>query len=59
MTEIRQPGAYSYAFSRYLEPIARVKQGETVVIHTLDAFEDRIKSEADLPSKVLGKYLNP
>ncbi len=59
MTEIRQPGAYSYAFSRYLEPIARVKQGETVVIHTLDAFEDRIKSEDDLPSKVLGKYLNP
>lgn len=59
MEEIRQPGKYSYAFSRYLDPIARVKQGEEVVIHTLDAFEDRIKSEDDLPSKVLGKYLNP
>lgn len=59
MVEIRQPGEYSYAFSRYLEPIARVKQGEEVVIHTLDAFEDRIHSEEDLPSKVLGKYLNP
>ncbi|MBS4206520.1 acetamidase/formamidase family protein [Bacillus sp. FJAT-50079] len=57
--EIKQPGAHSYVFSRYLEPIASVKPGEEVVIFTEDAFENRITKESDLPSKVLGEYLNP
>ncbi|MFM9279321.1 acetamidase/formamidase family protein [Paenibacillus jiagnxiensis] len=59
MREIHQPGAHTYVFSRYLEPIAKVQPGESVVIHTKDAFENRITSEADVPSKVLGDYLNP
>lgn len=57
--EIEQPGKHSYVFSKYLEPIARVTPGETVVIHTKDAFENQITSENDVPSDILGDYLNP
>lgn len=59
MIEVKQPGKHSYVFSRYLDPIATVKPGEEVVMHLKDAFEDRITSENDLPSKILGEYLNP
>lgn len=59
MREIRQPGFYSYVFSPYLEPIARVAPGETVAIYTKDAFEDRITKADDVPSHILGSYLNP
>ncbi|MBC8466584.1 MAG: acetamidase/formamidase family protein [Deltaproteobacteria bacterium] len=56
-----KPEGYSYVFSPYLEPIARVRPGEKVLIHTDDAFESRIQSAADLPSKALAtaKFLNP
>jgi acetamidase/formamidase len=57
--EIKQPGKYSYVYSKYLEPIATVKPEEEVVIYTKDAFENRITKETDLPSKVLGEYVNP
>ena len=57
--EIRQQGPYHYVFSRYADPIATVEPGETVAIYTEDAFEGRITTEDDLPSKVLGSYLNP
>jgi amidase len=59
MREIRQPGSYQYVFSPYPEPIASVDPGETVAVYTEDAFEGRITGENDLPSKVLGSYLNP
>lgn len=59
MKEIKQPGKFSYVFSRYLEPIDTVKPGEEVVIHTEDAFENQITKETDLPSQILGDYLNP
>ena len=59
MQEIHQKGSYSYAFSRYVEPIAHVKPGETVALYTEDAFESKITREIDLPSTVLGPYLNP
>lgn len=59
MREIRQQGAHSYVFSPYVEPIATVSPGETVAVYTEDAFEGRITTEEDLPSKVLGSYLNP
>ena len=57
--EIRQPGAYQFTFGPYAEPIARVARGETVVIHTIDAFADKLTSEDQAPSSVLGPYLNP
>jgi amidase len=51
---------YSYVFSPYAEPVARVSPGEIVDIFTEDAFESRIQSETDLPSKVLtSSHLNP
>jgi amidase len=59
MREINQPGAYSYVYGRYEEPIATIKPGETVAIYTKDAFTDRITKESDLPSQILDSNLNP
>jgi amidase len=55
------PQDYSYVFNPYREPIARVKPGERVTIHTDDAFESRIEKKEDLPSHALAtaKFLNP
>jgi amidase len=55
------PRDYSYVFNPYREPIAWVKQGERVTIHTDDAFESRITKKEDLPSRALAsaKFLNP
>ena len=55
------PQDYSYVFNPYREPIARVKPGARVTIHTDDAFESRITKKADLPSRALAtaKFLNP
>ena len=38
--DIRQPGAYRYTYSPFHEPIASAAVGETVCIHTVDAFEN-------------------
>ena len=55
------PETYSYVFSPYREPIAHVGQGQRVVIQCDDAFESRIRSRDDLPSRALAgaKFLNP
>ena len=55
------PESYSYVFNPYREPVARVKPGDRVTIHTNDAFESRINSREDLPSRALAtaKFLNP
>ena len=55
------PEDYSYVFNPYREPIARVESGQSVTIHTEDAFESRINTPDDLPSKALAtaKFLNP
>lgn len=57
--EIRQPGDYQYVMGPFAAPVARVKPGETVVIHTIDAFGDQITREDQKPSAILGPYLNP
>jgi acetamidase/formamidase len=59
LREIGQPGDYQYTFGPYAEPIARVARGETVVIRTVDAFGDKLVSEDQRPSSLLGPYLNP
>jgi acetamidase/formamidase len=52
--------SYSYVFSPYGEPVARVRSGEVVDVFTEDAFESKVQSEADLPTRVLDfPYLNP
>jgi len=55
------PRDYSYVFNPYRDPIAKVKPGERVTIHTEDAFESRITKKEDLPSRALAtaKFLNP
>ena len=55
------PSDYSYVFNPYREPIARVRPGDRVTIHTDDAFESRITKKEDLPSRALAtaKFLNP
>jgi len=57
--EIKQPGEYQYTFGPYAEPITHVRRGETVVVHTIDAFGDLLTSEDQAPSSILGPYLNP
>ena len=59
MREIRQQGAYHYVFSRYVEPVATIEPGETVAIYTDDAFESQITKVDDIPSEILGAYLEP
>lgn len=58
MREFHQPGEYGYVFGP-AEPIARIEQGEAVVIHTIDAFGNKLTLEEQPPSSVLGPYLNP
>ena len=55
------PRDHSYVFNPYREPIARVKPGDRVAIHTNDASESRIKSKDDLPSRALAtaEFFNP
>jgi acetamidase/formamidase len=45
--------SYSHSFSPHVKPIARVRPGQTVVIHTQDALGGRIRSESDLPSAAM------
>jgi amidase len=56
-----EPDDYSYVFNPYRGPIGKVSPGDTVTIHCNDAFESRIRSSDDLPSKALAtaKFLNP
>ena len=55
------PSSYSYVFSPYREPIVRVSPGRQVVMHCDDAFESRIRSTDDIPSRALAgaRFLNP
>jgi amidase len=60
MRELHQPnGEYSNLFSPYLDPVATIQQGETVTIHTVDAFANVLTGVDTLPSKTPRKYWNP
>ncbi len=59
MRNIEQPAEYQYTFGPYAEPIAAVALGESVTIHTEDAFGGKLTDEHQPPSSVLGPYLNP
>jgi acetamidase/formamidase len=59
LTEARQ-GKYHYTMGPYSEPVLHIKAGDRVVVETRDAFEGKIKSETDLPTKTLQMpFLNP
>ncbi|MHB2169063.1 acetamidase/formamidase family protein [Alsobacter sp. R-9] len=53
-------GEYRYVYGPYAEPVIRIRPGDIVAAHTKDAFGGAIKTEADLPSKVLNMpFVNP
>jgi amidase len=59
LTEAKQ-GKYHYTMGPYSEPVLTVKPGDRVVVETRDAFEGKIKSEKDKPSKVIElPFVNP
>ncbi len=59
LTEARQ-GKYHYVYGPYAEPVLRIEPGDVVVAETHDAFEGRLKTEADRPSdKLQVPFLNP
>jgi amidase len=59
LTEARQ-GKYHYVYGPYVDPVLSIKPGDIVVAETHDAFEGKIKTIHDLPSKVLNMpFVNP
>ena len=59
--EIRQDGRpYCYTYSPFHQPIAQVEPGETVVIPTVDAFENKMTPEVEKFGDVFTyPFLNP
>lgn len=56
MKRIIREQAVQYAFTKSVEPLLRVDQGEEFIVETQDAIGNRIRSEADLPTpEVLGE----
>ncbi|MGA1274482.1 MAG: acetamidase/formamidase family protein [Gemmobacter sp.] len=59
LTEAAQ-GSYHYVYGPYSAPVLRIEPGDVVEFETLDAFGGAVKSEDDLPSKVLNMpFVNP
>lgn len=59
LTEAVQ-GTYRYVYGPYADPVITVRPGDTVAAETQDAFGGRIKTEDDLPSRVLTMpFVNP
>jgi len=53
-------GTYHYVYGPYVEPVLRIEPGDIVVVETKDAFENKITSERDSPSKILNMpFVNP
>jgi amidase len=59
LTEARQ-GKFHYTIGPYSDPVMRIAPGDRVIVDTLDAFEGKLKTEDDLPSKHLRvPFMNP
>ncbi len=55
-----QQGEYHYVYGPYAAPVMTIAPGDVVAVETLDAFGGAIKTEDDLPSKVLNMpFVNP
>lgn len=53
-------GTYHFTMGPYSEPVLTIRPGDRVVIETRDAFGGAVKTEQDLPSKVLRMpFVNP
>jgi hypothetical protein len=59
LTEDAQ-GKFHYTIGPYSEPVLVIQPGDKVIVETKDAFEGKVKTENDLPSKVLQMpFVNP
>jgi acetamidase/formamidase len=59
LTEAVQ-GSYHYTIGPYSAPVLSVRPGDRVVVETRDAFEGKVRTPQDLPSRVLTMpYVNP
>ncbi len=59
LTEARQ-GKFHYTIGPYTDPVLEVKPGDRIVVDTRDAFDGKIRTAQDLPSKVLTMpFVNP
>ena len=59
-TIINDPGDFSYVIGPYKQPVATVSPGETFIVETADAFENRITSpDDDITQIITLPYVNP
>jgi len=59
LTEAKQ-GKYHFTIGPYSDAVLSVRPGDRVVVETRDAFNSAVKTEQDLPSKVLTMpFVNP
>ena len=59
LTEALQ-GTYHYTIGPYSAPVMSIQPGDRVVVETRDAFEGKVKTDQDLPSRVLRMpFVNP
>ena len=59
LTEARQ-GKYHYTIGPYTDPVLSIRAGDRVVVQTRDAFDGKVRTAQDLPSKVLTMpFVNP
>lgn len=59
-TIANEAGDWSYVIGPYKAPTATVKPGETIVVDTMDAFENKISSPDDDITKIIElPYVNP
>ena len=59
LTEAKQ-GTFHFTMGPYSQPVLHVKPGDRIVVETRDAFGGAVKTEQDLPSKVLKMpFVNP
>ena len=59
LTEAKQ-GVYHYTIGPYSSEVLRIAPGDRVIVETRDAFEGAVKTEEDLPPKVLRMpFVNP
>jgi amidase len=59
LSEAKQ-GTYHYTIGPYSTPVLSVRPGDRVVVETRDAFEGKLKTAQDLPSRVLTMpFVNP
>lgn len=57
---IEDQKTFHYVYGPYADPVLEVEPGAVVKIETHDAFEGKVKTEADKPSEVLQfPFLNP